>query len=118
MSITQSLTLLPILDQDDMIPSRWTLKLASRHQREGVDVVWPDDGEVAVNGCNLSYAQSFGRGHNGCVDGAEREVAVPSDEFSDAQPIGGSYRLDAEGAICQVPEEAHLGSVPRRVPST
>lgn len=72
--------------------------------------MWPDDGEVAaVDGGNLSYAQSLGCGHDRCIDGAERQVAVPGDEFSNAEPIGGSHRFNAEGAACQVPEEAHLG---------
>lgn len=31
------------------------------------------------------------------------------DELSDAQPIGGNHRLDAEGAVRKVPEETHLG---------
>lgn len=73
-------------------------------------MVGPDHGEVdAVDGGNLSDAQSLGCGYDGCVDGAERQVAISNDEFSNAQPIGGSHRLNAEGAACQVPEEADLG---------
>jgi len=98
-----------ILQRNDL-PRRGELrKLALWDQREGLHVVGAHGEVPAVDGCNLSYAQSLGRGHDGCVDGAERQVAVPSDEFSDAHPISGSHRLDAEGAVCQVAEEAHFG---------
>ena len=86
--------------------ARWSL----RHQREGVDVAETYDGEVAaIDGRDLTDVQSLGRGHDGCVDGAERQVAVPGDQFSDAQPIGGNHGLDAERAVCEVAEEANFG---------
>lgn len=66
-------------------------------------------GEVTtVDGRNLADAQPFCRGHYGSVYGAERQVSVPRDKFSDPQPISRSYRLDDERTVGQVAEESHL----------
>ncbi len=93
---------------------RWS----SGQQREGVDVVWTYDGELtAIDSRELTDVQSLGRGHDGRVDGAERQVAVPGDQFSDAQPIGGTTGSTLNAPSARSPRKRTSGSGPRRVPS-
>lgn len=76
---------------------------------EGLDVARTDDGEVpAVYGRDVTDAQPFCCGHHRGVDGAQRQVSVPCNKFSDPQPISRGYRLDDERTVGQVAEESHL----------
>lgn len=65
--------------------------------------------EVAsVDGRDLLDAETFGSGHDGGVDGTQRQVPVARDQFGNAQPVRCSNGLDGERPSCQVPEEADL----------
>lgn len=68
------------------------------------------DGEVSpVERGDLVGPQSLGGADHRCVDGAEREIAVPADELGDAHPVGRCDRLDDEVAGSQVAQESDLG---------
>lgn len=66
------------------------------------------DAEVpSVQRGNLADLQPFGCGDDGGIDRAEREVAIASGQFGDAQPVTGDDRLwvqRAGGEIAQEPD--------------
>jgi hypothetical protein len=67
------------------------------------------DGEVALFECrDVVGAESFASSDHGCVDGAEREIAVVRHAVGDAHPIGGCDWFHDEVACGQIPEEPHL----------
>ncbi len=68
------------------------------------------DGEVsAIDRCDVAHAQTFGRGNDGCVDRAERKVAILHDQLCDAHPVGRGNWLGDEVAGGEITEEANLG---------
>ena len=74
---------------------------------EGLDMARPDYAEVtAVNSGDLTDAQPLCGGHHRGVYGAERQIPVPRNKFSDPQPISRCHRLDGERTIGQVGEES------------
>lgn len=71
---------------------------------------WANDGEVpAVERGDLGDSRSFGCSHDRPVDGSERQIPIPTHEFSDAEPVAGHDRLDGELIRREITEEADLG---------
>ena len=54
-------------------------------------------------------ARAFGCSDHGGGDRAEREIAIPRDEFGDAHPVGGGNGFDDEVAGCKISQETHFG---------
>lgn len=85
------------------------LRRASWNQIEGRHMHWPHDREVpSVKRCDSAGAQALGGRDDGCVDRAQRKVAIGRDQFGDAKPVGRLDLLRHEFARGQVPNEAHL----------
>jgi hypothetical protein len=81
-----------------------------RHELEGTDVIWSDDGEMTVVvRCDRGCPEPFGYCDHGGVDGAERKVRVGLDELGRSTEIGGLEGLEDEGAVCQLAKQLWLG---------
>ena len=70
----------------------------SREQFECGGVSWSNDGEVpVVQRGDLCRSESFGDRHDRCVDNAEGEIGIGSDEVCDLGPIAGPKVDHLEG---------------------
>lgn len=77
---------------------------------------WPYNPKVPpIQCCNFSDVHSLCRGHDRCVDRAERQIPVAGNEFGNAEPVAGCDRLDGQSPSSEVTEKPHLrfGAQPR-----
>jgi hypothetical protein len=82
----------------------------SREKREGADVIRAYDCKVApVDRRDLGQAQAFSRRDDGSVNGAQWQVTVPGNQFSDPQPVSDRHWFDHERSVGQVTQEPDFG---------
>lgn len=78
----------------------------SRQKREGVDVAWPDDGEVPTVECrDRVLRESLGCSDDGSIDSTQRQVVVFVYQLGDAKPVGGGNCLHPEITAGEVAEK-------------
>jgi hypothetical protein len=69
----------------------------------------PNDGEVlTIERRDAAFIKPLRGGNHGCVNGAERQITIASDEFRNPQPVGRSDGFDGEFACGEVCQETHL----------
>lgn len=73
-----------------------------------------DHGEVPpVGRCDVCNSKTFGCRHDRCIDGAEWQVVVATDQFCDAEPVARSDRFWDQVAHGQVAEKPDLRLDPK-----
>ena len=69
-----------------------------------------NDGEVPAVECgDLGGSEAFGRCHDRTVDGPQRQVPIPTDQFGDAEPVTRHDCLNGELTRGDITQEANLG---------
>ncbi len=75
---------------------------------------WPNHSKVpAVQGSHRGDPQPLGRGHERGIHRPQRQVAVHPHKLGYAQPVRRLDRVGREGTAGQVPQESHLGLIPK-----
>ncbi len=100
-----------VVDDGSCAPALLSRLMSSREEREDVDVPRSDHAEMpSVDRRDLGEAEAFGDGHDGGVDGTQRQVGVAEDEFGGPAPVPGFETDDGQVAVAQRSEECRYGS--------